>query len=270
MAAHQQFWKSRQMPLDRACLWRLGRLRLWLARAEREWGFATESAENPEVLDSSFVPYDVIPNRLDWKHFAFENAPEQFELWPAVPPRPVVVRADQAVAIPPRQSAKYFACVPVWVELWVGAPERHNQMKIGSVPTRMLSNTWFGNHATGELCYSLRFAATRQLDDLKLHPHHLICPIILENHSEHTLDFHKLCLRTKHLAIYSGHEHFWSNVVRIRFSGKSREARVTYESKVPQFEDNLRLVSKAYEPAERIFVGLTFKHPSPSDFQVLE
>ncbi|MDP0500970.1 MAG: DUF432 domain-containing protein [Verrucomicrobiota bacterium JB022] len=257
------------MPADRVCLWRLGRLRLWLARAEKEWAYANENANDPEVLDASFVPHDVVPEGLEWHHHAFEHAPEQFELWPAVPPRPVVVRADRPVTIPAHESAQFFACIPVWVELWVGGPERDEQLKLATVTTRALSNTWFGNHANGELCYSLRFAASRQLDELNRHPHHIICPIVLENHSEEALEFHKLCLRTKHLAVYSGHEHFWSNVVRIRYAGKSREARVTYESGVPSHEPNLRLVSKAYEPAERVFVGLTFKHAAASDFQAM-
>ena len=57
----RQFWTPRRIGEDQVSLARLGPLRLWLARAEKEWGFALEYGESVDVLDLTLVPEDVVP-----------------------------------------------------------------------------------------------------------------------------------------------------------------------------------------------------------------
>lgn len=262
-----RFWSPRTLAVGQAAQFQFGRLRLWLSRGEGEWGYATETLAEPAAPAFEVLAAGGTLPEAGWKYAAFGQSPERLQLLPAVPPRPVAVRPEHPVSLPPRQSSTVFAFIPTWIELWAGgSPDGH---QIATLPTATLSGTWFGNPMAGELAYALRIAATRHLGQLKCHPHHLVCPITIENSSDEPLEFQKLCLRTVHLAIFAGQHHYWTNPVSIRYAGKAREARVTYARHAPAYETGLELISKADEPAERVFVGLTFKHPAATDFQAI-
>ena len=62
MRSLQQLWSVRRMGEDRVTLTRVGRLRLWLARAEKEWGYAWYHGEEAGLMDMAQVPEDVVPD----------------------------------------------------------------------------------------------------------------------------------------------------------------------------------------------------------------
>jgi hypothetical protein len=252
----RQFWTSRRIGEDRVSLARLGPLRLWLARAEKEWGFAMEYGETADVLDLSLVPEDVVPENLDWNKTVFGEAPREFLFKPAVPDRPLVIKPGYPVLIPAHESGTFFLSIPVFLTITVSNGGKAHI--IGTIPTRQLSDSWFGGPTAGEYCYSLPFSTERDFETLAARPNEIVCPVEIENHSGDDLVFEKFCFRPLYLGIYCGDSHLWTRMVTIRYEGNFRGSEIRYNGSLPRQEGNLLEVAPPSRQPEKRFRTLTF------------
>lgn len=256
MRSLQQFWSMRRIGEARVTLVRLGPLRLWLARAEKEWGFAFEQGEDGVVMDIAQVPEDVVPAKLDWDNTLFQSAPRDYCLRPTVPDRPVVIKPEHAIRIPPGESAQFFAMLPVFLQIVVALREK--ELVLGTIPSLRPSDTWFGTPYEGDLAYSLPHPASLDPDSLKPGPYQIVTPFELQNRSDEFLLFEKLCLRPQYLTLYSGMLHLWSSGVRIQHEGLFSSTHVRYSGTQPEYEDSLMLVAQPDRREEKGLHRLTF------------
>jgi hypothetical protein len=116
--------------------------------------------------------------------------------------------------------------------------------ELSEIPTQILSNTWFGDPTTGELCYSLQSRGGRDIGHIPPSPHKAICPVLLVNSSAGKLDFQKLNIHVEHLKVFAGKIRLWTNEVSIRFFGEDQPGQVDFSSKAPQFEKPLTLLTE--------------------------
>ncbi len=252
----RQFWTPRRIGEDQVSLARLGPLRLWLARAEKEWGFAVEYGETVDVLDLTLVPEDVVPGGLGWNKTLFSGAPREFLLRPSVPDRALLVKPGYPVLIPGRESGIFYISIPVFVTIAIANKGREHV--IGTLPSRKLSDSWFGGPTSGEYCYSLPFSSERDFEALDPKPNEIICPVEILNDSEDDLVFEKFCFRPKFLGIYSGDRNLWTKRVSIRYEGSFRGSEIRYNNSLPEEETNLLEITKPQMQAEKRFRPLTF------------
>lgn len=244
------------MGVDRVSYIRLGPLHLWLARADKEWGYATEHGELTQLIDLSTVPSDVVPRKLTWATTVFDKAPMDYELRPALPDRPLVVRPVHAVRIPRGQSGTFYALIPCFLEIVIHGDG--NEYVMGKVPSQVMSDTWFGDHARGDLCYSLPASAQRDRTALDANPHHIICPVEVNNTSKEELFFEKFCIRPRYLSVYSSERNLWSSKIRVLHEGSYNNSSVRYETSAPEYESGLVEVAKAAEKPDKRLQWLTF------------
>lgn len=252
----RQFWSARRIGQDRVSLARLGPLRLWLARDDQEWSYACEYGELSEVQDIAQVPRDVISNNLEWTHTVFADAPREVRLQPTVPDRPVVVKPEHPVVIPGGESGLFYVLMPVFIKILVD--DKGRELELGTVPSRQLSDTWFGHQTGGELCYSLPFAAGRELAAMNPLPHQVLCPIEIRNSSHEKLLFERLCFRPAYATLFSGSHHLWSSRTRIEHEGSFKGTSIRYEALRPETEPDATLVAESVRRVEKGFQRLTF------------
>ena len=263
MRSLQQFWSVRRIGEDRVTLVRLGPLRLWLARAEKEWGIAYERGEADGVRDIAQVPGEVVPDNLDWANMLFTAAPREFCVRAAVPDRPVVVKPAHPVTIPQGESGYFFVPVPVFLEIVVLSGRK--EVQLATISTQSLSDTWFGSVTEGDLCYSVPVAAGMEFENLEAHAHHIIFPVEVSNHSDENLVVEKLCLRTAYATLFCGMDHLWGSTVKIRHEGGFKGTSIRYSSEIPKFESGLNEVSKPRMREERGLYRLTFSSAFQND-----
>jgi len=256
MRSLRQFWSVRRINDDRVTLIRLGSLRLWLARAEREWGYAVEHGELSQVMDIAQVPEDVVPKDLAWTATLFKDAPREFFLRPVLPDRPLVVKPQGAAVIPDGEDATFYILLPAHIEMVVSASG--HEVVLGSVPSRTLSDTWFGPPTEGELCYSLPFNTEQDEQDLSPLPHDIVWPVEIRNRSSEDLRFEKLCLRPNYVGLYSGDTHLWSSPVSITRESSFKGTAVRYSKTPSTLEADLMELAKPRKREDRIFSRLTF------------
>lgn len=234
--------------------WRIGPLDLWVRQVEAEWRVAAARAEEERLAQVD----DAEPqSAVEWRRWASAQEGSTLRAVPRLPDRSVVVRPGAPLQILPGCEARFFVGIPVWVGVF--APHGGNgDVLICEEHTLQLSKSWFGTPVEGELCYALKTRAKRLLDELDPSSHRVVCPLLLRNEARDTLDFQRLCLRARHLNVYQGSRHLWTNEGMVTFRGDAALAHVTYGEGPPPFDGAGALLSEARDRPERGFVSRTF------------
>lgn len=121
--------------------------------------------------------------------------------------------------------------IPVWlgIEEAVASP-----VTLVEIPTVVLSNIWFGDPMSGELCYSLVTRARRAVAATDREPHRAVCLFEVHNDSEQSLKIQRLRVHGPSLAVYEHEQRLWSNRTVARFKDKDRGSEVEVIRRSPQ------------------------------------
>lgn len=201
----------------------VGPLTLWLRRTDQEWHLAVRRA--PEADTGHHEPAEP-DDALEWLRWTAGEEANVVRLLPQMPDRSVVVRPESPIQIPPGHEALFYVSIPVWVKVAVG---EGTPTVLCEQPAVILSNTWFGDPMSGELCYSLQTRARRAVDASQASPHRAVCPVRIRNTHEELLAFERLCIRVEHLTLYDGQRQMWTNGISVRFRGDEHPSLVEYD-----------------------------------------
>jgi hypothetical protein len=253
-------WDVRQLDTETCYETKLGLAKIWLRHTYYDWYVAYQLmpfTTRADLLRTYQRPVRREPPGLAptaWRRWVFERGTRSVRLLPLAPDRSVVVQPDLPTRIPPGQRALIFVTLPLWIGVAVGEDEVN---KLCEVPTTVLSNTWFGDFASGELCYSLRSRAKRKLEPAEQAVHSAVCPLQVTNASSTSLEFVHLCLQAEHLSIYQVPGRLWTNRVDVVFEGT--ESQITMVPAGPDTEGHATLLHPARRVAERSLVRKSFQ-----------
>jgi len=236
----------------------LGPLTLWIRHQADEWLLASETASSPEPQPAELLSQSdgVEPGPdLDWRRWVVTGESPIIELVPVMPDRAVVVRPEDAIQIHHNSKAVFFVSIPVWLRVYVG---KNKASKLCEIPSTTLSNTWFGDPMSGELCYALRTRARRELENGQTQPHCAVCPVTLHNGSTEDMEFERLCLRVEHLRTYEGERHLWTNGLTVSYRGEEQVADLVYEDKAPTYETVGGTLADPRQPVNRNLLKRSF------------
>jgi hypothetical protein len=246
MKTDTNIWASnRKIDLDKLYRSQIGPLVLWFTRSHDEIHIATErfSIEPVENGTTSFgCVNDTEQAKLDWKRWIVGQACDQVQILPTMPDRPVVVRPEVPVKIPASQEALFFFTIPVWARIFAVKPQR---ILLCEEPSLVRSNTWFGDLMSGELCYSLRSRARRNISDIEAKPHRIACPVRIRNATDTQFDIERFCVHAEYLNIYHGTRRLWTNEVLISFHGEDSDNKIEYSKNTPEYEAVEGIISEA-------------------------
>ena len=229
----------------------IGPLELWIRRLSDEFHIAVQHNPNSEsVLDTSpLKPLEDAPdNCLEWSRWVVGQHFDTMQLLPVMPDRPVVVRPATPVSIPSGKEALFFVAVPIWVEISVFGPTK---VILLQTPSVILSDTWFGDPMTGELCYSMRTRARHKVTDSPVRPHRALCPVLIRNTTNEQLDVERFCVHVQNLTVYIGQNRLWTNEGRISFRGENETSQVKYVESAPEYEPVDRILSNPRIPQKK-------------------
>jgi len=237
MRSLQQFWSVRRIAEDRVTLARLGPLRLWLARADREWGFSCNYGEELDLMDFAQVPEDVVPDELKWETVLFKKAPRDYLFEASAPSLPLVVRTMGHLSLPGGESGSFFLVVPVVIGIRVLSDG--NSQSIGTVATQKFPRSWFGTTVNGRFAHANPAPLLLDSGQVRANPNQIVYPLEIRNASSKMLRFDRICLDLRQTGIFSGRVHLWGSPLKIEFHGANRECPVVYSDTVPESEMDL-------------------------------
>ena len=173
---------------------------------------------------------------------------------PALPDLPVLVEPESPFQVLPGASARVFLAIPVTVVL------RASQSKavLEQIASSVLSQTWFGELDSGDLCYRLPTALSREP-----FPDHredrITSPVEIRNDASEALPVTRLCLRVSHLPIYQSDDGLWTSETEVRFQGGNKSSRIEIQKGPPNEAPNADLVGEAQEKGPVTKVGRSFR-----------
>lgn len=228
----------------------IGSLSIWIERRGEEYLFAwAYSDENVKALSGIQVKdAGDVPEDLSWNRYFVQDPSTKLQLVPTLPERAVVVSPEFPVKLAPNANVLFFISIPLWVQIMTGSKKGVQFLEI---PSQVLSNTWFGDSMTGELCYALKTRALRTLEEHGDHTPRIICPVRILNRGYDPLDFQSLCVHVEHLRVYGSAEHLWSNDVTITYKGDEQPSEIRYVDKVPKHEKKCVLLSPERVPTQK-------------------
>lgn len=245
-----ELWQPHRIEQDQYLEAQVGPLQLWLRRSEDEIHIAKKYRKDSESLVKATAPHAASerkPAGLDWCRWVCGSC-EQILLTPVTPDRPVVVRPEVPVKIPPGRQALFFVGVPLWVRITVGDTKK---VQLCEEPSVTLSNIWFGDPMSGDLCYSLRTRARRRISDSNIEPHRAVCPVTIRNVASVQVDIERFCVHVAHLSIYSGTSRLWTGEVQIMFKGEDETSLLEYSKNPPAYEPINKVLSEPRTPVKK-------------------
>jgi hypothetical protein len=230
------WWGAFDLEPGQTGRWEVGPLTLWIARAAREWTVhALSSGETLVVRSSAAVPTEDRPPSaheatpgppsVQMTRYAAAATTGRLHVRPALPDRPVVVRPEQTVVVPPQESMRMYVSLPLWVAVETETSRRDdgarrpangpNGRLLHEEPSHRLSDTWFGpSTREGTLCYALRTTARTDAADLPRRLHRATTPIQVENRAADPLTVERIQLPAPHLALYETDDHaLWTQAI---------------------------------------------------------
>ena len=234
----------------------LGPLEVWVRQEGEDW-FVAHRRREPEI--AACAPRLLQPtNKLEdlpWSRWVSSRPTDRVRLIPALPDRSVVVRPKFPLNVPTGESVLFYVNIPVWVRVTVGEKP---ELTLSEIPSVVLSNTWFGEPTSGELCYALKTRALRALEELSNHPFMATCPVRVENQAPTDLDFQRICIRVEHLHVYRGARRLWTNQVEVIFKGEDFTSQINVLKYAPRLEGTSERLCAAREPVERSLLKKSF------------
>jgi hypothetical protein len=231
-----EFWRAYSLEVGTTLHWAIGLLDLWVERTSDEWHVASvvgRAGNGPLVQldekmhDAPPVAAENVPRPTDvpWRRMLAPPGSGRIEFAPVMPDRPLVVRPEEPLAIPPKGAGTFYVGIPVRVRIRILAEP---QTVLAELPTAVMSSTWFGEPTSGELCYSLTTRARRSPGEGRALAHRAVCPVRVTHDSPRDLAFHQLCIHVDALAVYDGRTQLSTGDVEVTFHADDQRPRVTY------------------------------------------
>ena len=219
------WWGDYELELDETARWKVGPLTFWLYRGRSEWRLSHEWADGEADVGWRVTrPATVPEGRGTTERFALTATETSVRLRPLSADRAVVARPKTPFRVLPGQSSRVFISSPLWVEICTG----DDSLVLGELPTRRLSDTWFGSTTRqGELCYALKTSARTNHEELPRVAYRVVTPVVIDNRAEAPLVVERLNLPVPFLSVYGTDDgDAWTEEVRMLHSAEDQMAEL--------------------------------------------
>ncbi len=233
---------------------------LWVA-SRRDEGWSTAVTKGGPSPTGEAEPgrggglEETEPETLEWTRWAAAGESVPVRLAPALADRPVVVAPETSFHLTPGTTARIYVRIPLWVRVSIPSGSEATLME---VPTIIMSDTWWGDFASGELAYWLPTTARRRVTDDLFGPHLVMCPLELVNESDEVLSVEKLAVRVVHMSIYRDGPKLWGSETSVCFESHDEGSRIDLEDGPPREAPKAELMTPPRERPERGFRARTF------------
>lgn len=208
----EPWWHPISVEVGQGWQYAVGSLWVYLFRQPGQWSVASKQ------LDDTQDHYRVVseptrsfPDGLKFTRYVFDETPEEFCLSPRSLDRPVVVKTNQPVQVPPGENVTFYISSPILVNVCLPKVK----IPLQELATVRLSDTWFGpSTRVGEMCYAAKTHARNLRNEVPLRPHRAVTPVTIRNHSSAFLAIEKLSIPVPFLAIYGAEDgNLWTDPV---------------------------------------------------------
>lgn len=194
---------------------------------------------------------------VKWTRWVACSGTDAVTLVPHFPTHPVLVEPAEPFHVLPGAQARIWVRIPLLLAVRVA--EGDDQI-LGEFPTEALSETWFGDAESGELCFWLGAAVSREIDGGREDDRSGIhAPVVIRNESTEVLQVQRVCLRVSGLSVYHGDGWLWASETVVRYQGGPSPSRINIKHGPPPESPTATLVAGPRQSADGTIVARTFR-----------
>lgn len=245
-------WGDYPLTPEKATHLQIGDLHCWIISNEKQVHMTSIHQANNDGVGFGDQP----PETDQWDCWTMKEGINTIRLTPILPDLSVVVKPEMTIRLLPDVAVKIYIQVPVWVRF--EAEQGKNRIPLTERPSIVLSSTWFGDFAGGELCYwvtsGVQFQANTENEPL----HMAVCPVNLLNKSDSELEITRLKIRVGSLTLFREQQQLWSDDIQIIYKGESDLSQIKVSGKPPSEASNTELIAKPRDGGKKSFTSRTF------------
>ncbi|MFP4329756.1 MAG: hypothetical protein ACLFP6_03465 [Spirochaetaceae bacterium] len=215
------------------------RLRLWIRREAERWLYASDLVDGAGV--ETVVSRARKASELPWQSILGVGRTE-VRLEPALPDKPVLLKAQKPVQVLPDGVLSLVVAVPVWARLEAG-------VTIFEAESEPMLRTWFGDAQAGESAYAMEIEDWMVGSTPGKGAAHVHVPLKIRNESQSLLSFQRLLVRVVHLSIYGEDSILFTNDVSVTFRSVTQYSQISFSNKSSLDGGGGRLLQ---EPREKV------------------
>ncbi|RKX84516.1 MAG: hypothetical protein DRP57_05730 [Spirochaetes bacterium] len=196
------------------------------------------------------------PENVSWVHWVISDEPKSVEISPLLPDRPLIVKTESPFFLAAGTEKLIFIGIPIWIAVNSAGKEK---IRLLEAPLQILSNTWFGNFESGELCYWASVRAEQpqvgkpqaeqpQAGQQAQQTLKALCSVRLSNMANESLPVEKMYLPVPNLTLFNADGRLWTDEVAVSCRGADEAGQVKFSGKPPE---NLIHASIAAAPRQK-------------------
>ncbi|MDH5638155.1 MAG: hypothetical protein OEZ04_06655 [Nitrospinota bacterium] len=226
--------------------WKIGPIKLYIQRLQNEWLFAFKREDvsaNVKLGWERNRDLTEIPDDCEVERYAFKEAPSIISLIPKLAGKQVITRPTTPFTLMPNEQVTVYAGTPVWVKIETVNPK----VKLTSISTRRLSDTWFGKSTTkGELCYSTKTKCRIRQEEVPMSANRAVTPVRITNLSSKKLELKEISLPMPYLSLFKSSDgNLWTSPASIIREKVGDKITVAFSRTPPKEMEGAELVAEA-------------------------
>ena len=234
-----------------------GDLKVWVKKDRNELSVACTRRRDARSrgkteLETAYKPES---ESASWVHWVISDEPKSVEISPLLPDRPLIAKIESPFSLAAGTEKLIFIRIPLWIAVNSTGKE---EIKLLEAPLQILSNTWFGNFESGELCYWASVRAEQpqagkpqaeqpQAEQQAQQTLKALCSVRLSNMANESLPVEKMYLPVPNLTLFNADGRLWTDEVAVSCRGADEAGQVKFTGKPPE---NLIHVSIAAAPRQ--------------------
>jgi len=229
MQSLSNLWRTPpEVPVGATLCLEVGTFSCWIERRVGEWRVAYRQGHDPLDMHSAVSNRSERVSPIEGtivRRIVDESSSGLANLKPTTADRPVVVRPEVPLSVPPKTDVRIYVSLPFWLRGSFGAVTTAQL----DVPLVRPTDTWFGpNPANGELCYASRTQGKTAVSELTRAPGRIYAAIIVENASHDVLCVERIKLPVPYLSIAMAPDgRLWTNTLKVRHGTQERDHSVS-------------------------------------------
>jgi len=249
----QRWWGDFTLPDQALGYWQIGPLEFFAVRHPTEWRFEWRSGGDPVDDTVVWKIVDAAPAEdqgFSVCRYSFNVPTDTLRLAPQLADRPVVVRPDSTVYVPPGQRTVLYVTTAAWVGISSVSETVTDMLEI---PVYRPSDTWLGRNTwSGELCYASMTNALGDYRELALVSHRAITAVEIVNRGRDPLLIEQLRVPVPALSLYvAGDGRLWTDGVHFEREEDESAAALEILATDEHSPVDKELLAKPREPVER-------------------
>ena len=161
---------------------------------------------------------------------------------PALQFKPLVFKGIKMV-IAPNQRLTFFIKIPLVLQLYFSKIQEGNLLK--EIPSRRLSDTWFGEPDSGVAAFSLGSEYQLNFSDVETLETETVCPVNIFNNWDQPLEVQRLIIKADNMTLFRKDNKIVSSVVKLEYKGQDSISAVSYGTSKQFHGDNPEILAKA-------------------------